>query len=121
MLFSHGAYVNATEPYYSQTPLMWACQMGHVEIVHTYLIQGAKVDMKDVNRWTAMHFAAYSNNKQVFDELRVADANLDAVNNAGDTSLHLAAQNNSINFVKALLEGGAYPSIQVLCFLFFCC
>lgn len=114
MLFSHGAYVNATEPYNKQTPLMWACQAAHSDIVHTYLIQGAKVDVKDANRWTAIHYAAYSNSQQVFDELRVADASLDAVTTNGDTSLHIAAQNNSTNFVKALLEAGAYPSVQVI-------
>ena len=113
MLFSHGAYINAFEPYYYQTPLMWACQSGAFEIVRSYLLQGANVAAKDANSWTAVHYATYSNSQEIFDELRTADANFDTVNSEGNTPLHVAVLNQSVQFVRALLEGCAYPSIQV--------
>ena len=93
---------------------MWACQAGTVDIVHTYLMQGADVRAKDINNWTAIHYATFSDSKAMFELLRDADVNFDAVNNHGETPLHIAVQNNCLVFIQAMLEACAYPSVQNL-------
>ncbi len=111
-LFNNGAYVNVVEPYYNQTPLMWACQAGVAELVRLYILQGATIEAVDYQRRTAAHFAAISNSVDVYNLLREADANFDVVDADGNSPLHVAAEHDSAKFCQAVLEGGANPSIQ---------
>lgn len=114
MLISHGAYVDLVEPSAKQSPLMWACQAGVVDIVSLYLLQGANVTARDFNRRTAAHFAAYSDSSDIFHALRQADADFECIDVDGNTPLHLAAELGSCSYLGSLLEAGVNPSVQNL-------
>ena len=112
ILFNHGAYINITEPYYYQTPLMWACQAGLTDIVKIFLYQGADVNVKDYMGWTCVHHAGMANDMLLYELFRDADAHFDELDNEGNTPLHVAAEYGSVQFANALLEGCCNPSIQ---------
>ena len=114
LLISHGAYVNVKEPSYQQTPLMWACRAGLAEFVSLYVLQGAHVNDVDWMGWTAGHHAALNGNYEVYDSLRVGDADFDKQDNQGDTPLHVAGSYGNTEFTQHLLLGGADCSIQNL-------
>ena len=112
MLISHGAYVNVTEPYNQQSPLMWACRAGLAEFVQLYVFQGAHVNAKDKLGWTAAHHGATSDVEEVYEALRVGDADFDAIDHEGNTPLHVAGKFGSNVYANALLLGCVNPSIQ---------
>ena len=114
LLISHGAYVNVKEPNYQQTPLMWACRAGLAEFVSLYVLQGAHVNDADWMGWTAGHHAALNGSYEVYDSLRVGDADFDKQDNQGDTPLHVAGSYGNTEFTQHLLLGGADCSIQNL-------
>lgn len=112
MLISHGAYVNVAEPYNQQSPLMWACRAGLAEFVQLYVFQGAHVNAKDKLGWTAAHHGATSDVEEVYEALRVGDADFDAIDHEGNTPLHVAGKCGSNIYANALLLGCVNPSIQ---------
>ena len=112
MLISHGAYVNVVEPFNQQSPLMWACRAGLAEFVHLYVFQGAHVNAKDKLGWTAAHHGATSDNEDVYEALRVGDADFDAIDHEGNSPLHVAGQCGANVYASALLLGCVNASIQ---------
>jgi ankyrin repeat protein len=112
LLLSQGAYINVSETQMGQTPLMWAAAAGLAEWVHLLTHQGGTVDPRDFYGWTVCHHGALSDSHDVFDMLREADVNFDAVDEEGNTPLHVAAQNQLFESLTALLELGAIPDVQ---------
>jgi hypothetical protein len=76
------------------------------------LLQGCDVHAVDYTGQNAAHYAAASNQHNVFDALREADINFDLVDRNGDTPLHIAASCGSTQSLEALLGLGVQPSIQ---------
>ena len=83
-LLSHGAYVNVYEPHLYQTPLMWAASAGADALVHLYTLHGAEVNARDANGQSAAHLGAISGNGQVYNALREAECDFDAMDNTGN-------------------------------------
>lgn len=112
LLISHGAYVNVKEPHYQQTPLMWAARAGLAEFTNLYVLQGAHVGDVDYLGWTAAHHAALSGSFEVYDALRVGDADFDAQDYDGNTPMHVAGSYGNTEFTQHLLLGGADSALQ---------
>ena len=93
---------------------MWACRAGLAEFVSLYVLQGAHVNDADWMGWTAGHHAALNGSYEVYDSLRVGDADFDKQDNQGDTPLHVAGSYGNTEFTQHLLLGGADCSIQNL-------
>merc|ERR1712086_1222713 len=70
-----------------------------------------KVNDKDADGDTALHWAAIMNSLEVAEVLVAANANVDILDNGGDTALHWAAQNNSFEVAKVLLAANAKVDI----------
>ena len=58
MLIARGADVNAKEPSQNQTALMWAAAEHHPDVVKLLIEQGADLQARTKNGFTALHFAA---------------------------------------------------------------
>ncbi len=74
LLMAHGARVEATDAQ-GQTPLMWAAERGHLDVVKALIRHGAKVDRKDANGITALYLAELYKRSDVADFLVQQGAN----------------------------------------------
>ena len=125
-LLEKGAEVNKADKD-GATLLYIAARYGHLEVVKTLLEKGADLNKKNNNGYTPLHIAAQYNNSEVVEKLitKYEELNnhktkgllsffkggktfkIDQVDSFGDSPLHLAAQYNSLEVVKKLLEKGA--------------
>ena len=111
-LLDEGLDINAADPNYKQTPLMYACRRGQSATVAMLLERGA-----DVNQYSERHsvalFEAVENGNSETVELLLAKQKLDinAVHpwRFNRTALMLAAQDGKLQIVNALL---AQPSAK---------
>jgi ankyrin repeat protein len=94
-----------------RTPLIFATQSGHVEVVKLLLEKGADFSLRDAKGMTALMHAAHYDNFDIVKLLLAsrADVNVSAEN--GRTALMLALaplrSENPVNMVRALLRHGA--------------
>jgi hypothetical protein len=70
-----------------RTPLLWATYFDRGEIVSTLLARGARLDVSDYRGNTAMHFAAMNGNLKLARSFIEVGADLDPVNDYGETPL----------------------------------
>lgn len=115
-LIQMGLDVDVREPTYGQTPLMYACRRGHVQVVRQLLDFGARVHKVSARGRTAMFEAVAQNNEDVVEILLAkhelvtrSKLDLKAVNSVnskefGQTALMLAAQLGYFGIVQILLE-----------------
>jgi ankyrin repeat protein len=79
LLVQHGADVNAKDNR-NRTPLIWASQSGHVQVVVEFLVHGADIETKDNMGSTALHFACSRGHVTVVQALLSSGADIFAVN-----------------------------------------
>jgi ankyrin repeat protein len=105
-LLSIGADVNAKDSR-DRTPLHWASNNGHSQVVIELLNHGADVDAKNSRDLTPLHDACYNGHVAVVTELLSRGADVEAKTDDCDTPLHWASDRGHFAIVKALLSGGA--------------
>lgn len=86
------------------TPLLIACNRGHMELVNTLLANHARVDVFDNEGRSALHLAAEHGFLQVCDALLTSKAFINSKSRVGRTALHLAALNGYTHLVKFLIR-----------------
>lgn len=72
------------------TPLLIACNKGHMELVNSLLNNHARVDVFDLEGRSALHLAAEHGFLQVCDALLTHKAFINSKSRVGRTALHLA-------------------------------
>ncbi|KAI1358964.1 ankyrin repeat protein [Xylaria arbuscula] len=82
---------------YGRTPLSWAVNRGHRDVVELLLNHGARVNARDRSKLTALHIAVTG---------QYADI-VSSKSEHGDTALIRAIQANSSEITQILLEHGA--------------
>ncbi|KAG8526793.1 uncharacterized protein KY384_008222 [Bacidia gigantensis] len=94
---------------YGRTPLSWAVNQGHREMVELLLDHGARVNFKDRSMLTALHVAVTGQHRDVMSVLLEHGARLEAKAEHGDTDTPLtrAILANSREMTQELLEHGA--------------
>ncbi len=106
-LLDKGLEVNATDPNYKQTPLMYACRRGHVATVAELLKRGADVNQYSARDSVAL-FEAVDNGVIATVELLLSHKELDVnaihLRRYNRTALMVAAQNGKLDIVNALLK-----------------
>ncbi|XP_005109444.1 uncharacterized protein LOC101860609 [Aplysia californica] len=89
------------------TPLMYACYIGHDNIVNLLIHAGCSKDVKNPRGHTPLMLAASCGNETVARTLVRNGAGLDLVDKFGLTALFHATYAGHQNFVAFLLEAGA--------------
>jgi hypothetical protein len=89
------------------TPLHWACQSNHFDLVGVLFSRGAKVDAVNAVGSTPLHYAAREGNVDISAGLLSFGANLEARNKDDLTPLLVAAGMGHLDVVKVLVEGGS--------------
>lgn len=88
------------------TPLHWGIKSR--EDVHEYISRGYDVNASDVYGSSALHYAADNNDIECMIALIVNGAHVDAINNFGDTPLHMTIGNKrSFQAIQCLIVFGA--------------
>lgn len=93
--------------YYGYTPLHWAADQGHKDVVELLMANKADVNAKDDLGQTPLNLAACFGHKDVAELLLTDGANVNAKDRIGETSLHLAALNGHKDVAELLLTAKA--------------
>ncbi|PKA23257.1 ankyrin repeat domain-containing protein [Leptospira levettii] len=110
-LLKNGADPNITD-YGNISPLMHAASNGHIKTVELLLQHKANPNIKDYKGYTAIMAPSDSelpseNHLIIIPMLVNAGANLNEMNNNGDTALSIAKKRNLKNIILKLEEFGA--------------
>ncbi|XP_029023352.1 histone-lysine N-methyltransferase EHMT2 isoform X2 [Betta splendens] len=89
------------------TPIIWAAEHKHVEVIKALLNRGADVTVKDKELNVCLHWAAYAGNVDIAELVLNAGCSLASVNMHGDTPLHIAAREGYLECVTLFLSRGA--------------
>jgi len=96
---------------YSQTALMIAAAEGLEQMASDLIKAGAEIDAVDVNKDTALHYAAQFKNPRLIELLLQAGANPNLKDKFGETPLIKCAYNGNRLGVISLLNHKADPSV----------
>lgn len=114
------AFVNMTDPH-GRTPVMWVCYANYNNIETTLKLEAKrapylgrllqdprlKIDQKDKDGWTALHWASWSGLDRLSEMLIEKAADINNKEGNGFTPLMLAAMRGNIQVAALLLEKGA--------------
>jgi ankyrin repeat protein/beta-lactamase regulating signal transducer with metallopeptidase domain len=107
VLIDAGADVNVRQKTYQGTPLQYAANQGHAEVVKILLKGEATIDAQDSFGRTPLMWAAMSGKKDVAEALISSDANVNAKTESGWTALRYARQEGHADVAELLLKHGA--------------
>jgi ankyrin repeat protein len=112
LLLDASANVDATTRNGALTPLHVGAEAGSAAVVELLLQAGADANIKSTRDVTALHLAAAAGSVETVQALMEHGADVNARESAaGQTPLLFAAENNRAGVIKALLAGGADPSL----------
>jgi quinoprotein dehydrogenase-associated probable ABC transporter substrate-binding protein len=89
------------------TPLVNATRFGFDDLVPLILKHKADVNATDISHWTPLMYAAWTDDPYLIKLFVGKGAKLEAADQDGQTALGVAAQNNKIKALTALMEAGA--------------
>jgi ankyrin repeat protein len=99
-----GTDVNTKMVWRSGTALHFAANKGIAELL---IANGAKVDPRDQEHWTPLHYATSRGDKDTVQLLLTAGANVNAKSFGETTPLHLAVSRRHKNVTELLIANGA--------------
>lgn len=112
-LLSSGANPNDNSFIYNTTPLMYAVELGAVDIVERLVEHGSNVDVKDNFGNTPITNAINSNKTEIASLLIKRSRNINSRDHKGISALHYAAkQGNERVFRQILQKGGDLKAID---------
>ncbi|XP_063794204.1 histone-lysine N-methyltransferase EHMT2 isoform X2 [Pseudophryne corroboree] len=89
------------------TPIIWAAEHKHIDVIRMLLMRGADVTLEDNEKNICLHWASFTGSTEIAEVLLNAQCDLHAVNFHGDTPLHIASREGFINCVNLFLSRGA--------------
>lgn len=111
-LLAHGAEVDRPSSQ-KKTPLSWAAEKGHEDVVELLLDNGAEVDHIDSRNRTPLLWAAEKGHEAVVTRLLDKGADVNYCKTSGETPLYAAAGHGHSGIVKMILERGADVDHQI--------
>ncbi|KAF2905274.1 hypothetical protein ILUMI_00894 [Ignelater luminosus] len=93
------------------TPLVWACEHGHFEVVKYLLFKDADPLLRDVEQNVALHWAAFSGSADIAELLLNNKSDVNAINAHGDSPMHIGARQNMYSCILILLARGANVNV----------
>jgi len=95
------------------TPLLYACHVGHVNIISILLQVGADPNLSSPTGLSPLGLVSSSGNFDCINLLVKYGANIKAINKYKNTVLHLAAINGHQQTIEILLKSGAISNIDI--------
>uniref|UniRef100_A0A6P8PBB8 [histone H3]-lysine(9) N-methyltransferase n=1 Tax=Geotrypetes seraphini TaxID=260995 RepID=A0A6P8PBB8_GEOSA len=89
------------------TPVIWAAEHKHLQVIRMLLTRGADVTLQDNEENVCLHWASFTGSAEIAEVLLNAQCDLHSVNFHGDTPLHIAARENYHECVILFLSRGA--------------
>ncbi|KAL0962486.1 hypothetical protein UPYG_G00340650 [Umbra pygmaea] len=89
------------------TPIIWAAEHKHVQVIRALLNRGADVTLKDKEMNVCLHWASFAGCAEIAEMVLNAGCPLSSVNMHGDTPLHIAAREGFFDCVTLFLSRGA--------------
>lgn len=113
LLNRDGIHINYKTPTTGINAFMMACSdstvscTGLIDLLQLFINKGIPIDDKDIeNGWTALCYAANSNNKMAAEFLIRNGADLNILDNFKQSVLHIACYKDNLEVVKILTESG---------------
>ena len=103
--------VNTRGGEYGTTPLIEAAIGGHNQVVEELIREGARVNVKDIDQRTALHWASWLGHCSVVKTLCAAGADTNVQGQWGQTPLMGAAEWGSDEMVCELIRAGASVNV----------
>ncbi|KAH8868684.1 85/88 kDa calcium-independent phospholipase A2 [Schistosoma japonicum] len=106
--------LNSYDPLSGLTPLRVAIKENDEETVRCLVsLNNIKADEKDEDGNTVIHLASGGVSSKVLSLLleNLKSLNVNALNNKGESPLHIACRNNSLDCIEKLLRAGGNPMI----------
>ncbi|KAK6620731.1 hypothetical protein RUM43_011026 [Polyplax serrata] len=94
------------------TPMVWASEFNHLEVVRFLIGKGADSFIKDAEQNIALHWAAFGGSTDIVEMFLNDGSDINAVNVHGDTPLHIAARQHKYSCVLLLLARGARSDLK---------
>uniref|UniRef100_A0A8C3MVW8 Uncharacterized protein n=1 Tax=Geospiza parvula TaxID=87175 RepID=A0A8C3MVW8_GEOPR len=94
------------------TPIIWAAEHKHIEVIRRLLTRGADVTLTDNEENICLHWASFTGSAEIAEVLLNAQCDLHAVNFHGDTPLHIAARESYHDCVSLFLSRGPHPEVR---------
>ncbi|XP_078262064.1 ankyrin repeat and EF-hand domain-containing protein 1 [Rhinoraja longicauda] len=113
-LLERGADPNAKYEATGHTALMEASREGAEDVVEAILEKGCEVNLLQIDRFNAAHFAARTGSFEVLRALVAYNCEIDVINMDGNTALHLAALGGFADCAKFLAQRGSNPKLKNL-------
>ncbi|XP_066580137.1 histone-lysine N-methyltransferase EHMT2 isoform X2 [Amia ocellicauda] len=88
------------------TPVIWAAEHRHIEVIKALLARGADVSLKDKEMNVCLHWASFAGSADIAELLLSAGCDLHALNLHGDTPLHIAAREGYLDCITLFLSRG---------------
>ncbi|XP_051520544.1 histone-lysine N-methyltransferase EHMT2-like isoform X3 [Myxocyprinus asiaticus] len=89
------------------TPVIWAAEHRHIDVIRALLNRGADVTIRDKEMNVCLHWASFAGSAEIAELVLNAGCPLSSVNLHGDTPLHIAAREGYIDCVTLFLSRGA--------------
>ncbi|XP_056597168.1 histone-lysine N-methyltransferase EHMT2 isoform X1 [Triplophysa dalaica] len=89
------------------TPVIWAAEHKHMDVIRALLNRGADVTLRDKEMNVCLHWASFAGSVEITEMVLNAGCPLSSVNLHGDTPLHIAAREGFIDCVTLFLSRGA--------------
>ena len=111
LLLECGANVN--KAIYEDTPLTASIKRNYEDVFELLLKRGADVDGYIlIDRWTALHWAAYFGRTNLTSILLRHNANLNTCDHWGKTPLHIAVSERNLETMQLLVDAGSDPTLK---------
>ncbi|XP_018420918.1 PREDICTED: histone-lysine N-methyltransferase EHMT1 [Nanorana parkeri] len=94
------------------TPMIWATEYKHLELVKLLLSCGADINIRDNEENICLHWAAFAGSVEIAEILLESKCDLKAVNIHGDSPLHIAARENRYECATLFLARGAEVGLR---------
>lgn len=104
MFVKLGVDVNCADAMKQRTPLLIAAQNGFPLLVMYLIRNGADVSLVDIDRDSAIHWAAYKGATEIVSVFQYLGLRTDDPDRFGQTPLHLAAMRGELSMVQYLVE-----------------
>ena len=113
ILRQSGAYVDTPDDNLN-TPLIESTIKNNLEGVRWLIVQGAKINRRNLECKTALHYAVMEGNLAIVKHLLENGALLHQRNFGGFSALHIAAQDHKLDIAEYLLQQGAMADVRTV-------